>query len=304
MRANLSYELTSALKELKKREANQGQSVPRILHGADVRFTLDNGDTHDVAFHLKPTQCSDGSWNADVRIVDSIPRKYQDEHRPLQHEAYESLGNVVASFFKHVGISDPVKSNVKIHYSNAQLGGYCTTHALFALGDDIPGPATDQKSNDIFFRNFIAKCQQAKSLPEKIPYVKEILSLFDGENPLGRISLTGEEIFSSYMDRLIDAAKMDWRNVTLGYTSDRYGTHHKGNEKWYELTNDRDGNPHEITAYQNLLNSDYHSDDSNKSYERIKVEQSKNVLDKLLRCRLKSRSSITLICVLRSRVRV
>jgi hypothetical protein len=133
MACNFTNDFALAMNTLKMRNDNQINT--NTLHNTDIGFTLDNGDSHDVACRINFRQDPNapGKLTGTCTVVDSVPKHVQNTNRPGQDEAFKNLDCLIQAYFTSVlgwKKQDVPAIKSKVIYMNNQVNGYCTSMAV------------------------------------------------------------------------------------------------------------------------------------------------------------------------------
>jgi hypothetical protein len=120
------------LLEHRKREIYPKKLCAKTLHKWELRTSLDQGDTHNVALIARFTQTNNQQVKITSYILDPISQHHQKKHRKNQGPDYcITIPRILKYALSAYGITGITKASFthQVVYLGNQFGGYCTSHA-------------------------------------------------------------------------------------------------------------------------------------------------------------------------------
>jgi hypothetical protein len=117
------------LLERRKQEQKCDALSAETLHEWDLRTSLDQGDTHNVALIVRFTKTKNQQVNITSYLLDPISQYHQDTHRKNQGPDYRTtIPLILQNALSAYGITLANHTHEVVYLGN-QFGGYCTSHA-------------------------------------------------------------------------------------------------------------------------------------------------------------------------------
>lgn len=185
------------------------------LVGKKICMSLDQADDHNVALKIDFTKDTNGILNIQSKIIDSIPKKYEDRNRPFQHDMFTTAFPEILKYILNKRL-DNQQYNLyhNVDYSNQQIAGYCTSLAQQTALEGIKIPQT--REDHVYD---LAWTRGRAVATKKIIDECEVLKM-----------MLGEDKISVFKDRLNDIKMAVTADiVNIHYTEIPY--HHYGNLK-------------------------------------------------------------------------